>query len=94
MKYDLIGTEHGPQIEPHYCREWDGEKGCYGTNEYHGYTWDEVVEAYRSAMDRFAEQQVVAAAVKHSEEVPPEVLIEMQPCPECNCLRESPEQEG
>lgn len=40
-RYDICWRKHGPEIEPHYCREWDEHGGCYGTNPQHGYTWDQ-----------------------------------------------------
>lgn len=41
MKYDVVfrGREI-PQIEPHFCREYD----CFGTNEDHGFSWQEAKE--------------------------------------------------
>ena len=43
QRYDIVFGD-GPAIEPHFCREWDGDGGCYGTNPDHGYTWEEAVE--------------------------------------------------
>ncbi len=43
--YDLIFDEHsdyrGPYIEGHFCRVWEGDVGCYGSNPDHGMTFDE-----------------------------------------------------
>jgi len=44
-RFDVV---YGPQsdeavmyIEPHFCREWDDEGGCYGTREDHGYSFED-----------------------------------------------------
>jgi len=39
-KFDICYGE-APDLEYHYCREWDGDGGCYGTNPDHGCTFDE-----------------------------------------------------
>lgn len=42
IRYDVIYTGFkGPYIDFHFCREWDGDKDCYGTNPDHGFTWEE-----------------------------------------------------
>ena len=40
-RYDIIYTGNSIEIEPHFCRIWDENGGCYGTNEEHGMSWDE-----------------------------------------------------
>ena len=40
-RYDVIYAEHHTYVEPHFCREWDGDGGCYGTNPNHGETWED-----------------------------------------------------
>lgn len=40
-RYDVVRKENSCYPELHYCRDWDGTKGCYGTNLDHGYTWKE-----------------------------------------------------
>ena len=50
-RYDIIYTGNSIEIEPHFCRIWDENGGCYGTNEEHGMSWDEakrhVIEYYK-----------------------------------------------
>lgn len=45
MRYDVVYYQHGGAgIDSHFCREWDDDDGgCYGTNETHGYSWEEAV---------------------------------------------------
>jgi mannose/cellobiose epimerase-like protein (N-acyl-D-glucosamine 2-epimerase family) len=59
-RYDVI---YGPaanecRVESHFCREWDTEGGCYGTNPGHGFTWEEaramVAEFYKRLSDEWA----------------------------------------
>ncbi len=61
MKYDVIYAEHHAYVEPHYCREWDGDRGCYGTNEDHGFTWEEarkyVVEYHMTEATRWGQEE-------------------------------------
>lgn len=40
-RYDICWRQHGPAIEPHYCREWDENGECHGMNDKHGFSWDE-----------------------------------------------------
>lgn len=42
--YDISYRDTGMDIEPHFCRCWDEDEGCYGTNPEHGYTWAEAVQ--------------------------------------------------
>ena len=44
-RFDLSYGEHGASIDYHFCREWDGDDGCYGTNTNHGMSFDEAKEA-------------------------------------------------
>jgi hypothetical protein len=49
VRYDIVYTKDGPKIEPHFCRQWDEDGGCYGTNPLHGYSKeqaDEIVNLY------------------------------------------------
>lgn len=41
MRFDLVFCEGAVTIEPHFCRQWDSEGGCYGTNETHGLSLDD-----------------------------------------------------
>ena len=46
QKYDVIfAVEDEVRIEPHFCREWDEDGGCYGTNPEHGATWEQACES-------------------------------------------------
>lgn len=42
-RYDVIygPSESDCRIEPHFCREWEGDLGCYGSNPDHGFTWED-----------------------------------------------------
>ena len=44
QRYDVISDEHGVHIDYHFCREWDGDVGCHGTNPDHGFTFEEAQE--------------------------------------------------
>ena len=39
--FDISYGEHGPSVDFHFCREWDEDGGCYGTNRKHGLSWEE-----------------------------------------------------
>ena len=43
-RYDVIYNGDRVTIGPHFCREWDDDGGCYGTNPNHGYTLEEACE--------------------------------------------------
>ena len=52
-RWDVV---YGPKarqcyIQPHFCREWDRDGGCYGTNPDHGCSFEEardiMVEYYK-----------------------------------------------
>lgn len=40
-RYDIVWNEYGPSIQLHFCRDWDEEGGCYGTNRDHGMSFGE-----------------------------------------------------
>lgn len=41
-RFDLrYGREGGLDIDLHFCRDWDADGGCYGTNPHHGLTFEE-----------------------------------------------------
>lgn len=42
-RFDVI-YRGGPSVEPHFCREWDEDGGCYGTNPDHGLSWTEACD--------------------------------------------------
>ena len=39
-RWDIIWNG-SPNIERHYCREWDADGGCYGTNPNHGFSYND-----------------------------------------------------
>ena len=43
-KFDICYHENHVTIEPHFCREWDENGGCYGTNLDHGFTLQEAID--------------------------------------------------
>lgn len=44
LKFDVIYDGDKATIETHFCREWDENGGCYGTNPEHGFTLDEACD--------------------------------------------------
>lgn len=47
-RFDIVHHDHGGlSIDYHFCREWDGDVGCYGTNPDHGYSFKEVAADMR-----------------------------------------------
>lgn len=43
----------GCSLSYHFCREWDNDEGCYGTNPNHGYSFEEA----KQEIVRFYERQ-------------------------------------
>jgi len=41
QRFDVLYRGDGATIDYHFCRSWDGDKGCYGTNMSHGRSWEE-----------------------------------------------------
>lgn len=62
IRYDVIygPGEHQCAVAEHFCREWDDNGGCYGTNPTHGFTWEdaraEVAEFYARLSKEWAEK--------------------------------------
>lgn len=50
-----IEFKEWPTVEPHFCREWDEDEGCYGTNPNHGYSWVEACRGIATELRRMAE---------------------------------------
>ncbi len=46
--FDVVYGEHGISIDYHFCREWDQDGGCYGTNPNHGFSFEEAREMVAS----------------------------------------------
>lgn len=61
-RYDIAWREHGPSIEPHFCREWDETGGCYGTNPDHGMSLE---DACASVADWHEEQARLYRSGEH-----------------------------
>lgn len=53
-RYDILYSGSGITIEPHFCREWECERGCYGTNPNHGYTWEDACDQIAEDFERQA----------------------------------------
>lgn len=51
-RFDVIYRGNDVSIDHHFCREWDGDRGCCGTNPHHGMSFDEarqeVAEFYQA----------------------------------------------
>ncbi|MBZ9807721.1 hypothetical protein [Mesorhizobium sp. ESP-6-2] len=43
-RFDIEYVGDGATISAHYCREWDENGGCYGTNPDHGYSFEEACD--------------------------------------------------
>ncbi len=56
-KYDIVYVNGVAHIEHHYCREWAGYEGCYGTNPDHGLSWQgakkQMIAYHQSEIDYF-----------------------------------------
>ena len=57
QRYDIIYDQNGVHLEYHFCRSWDEDGGCYGTNPNHGYSLedaaDEIARHYQSLADEW-----------------------------------------
>ena len=72
-RYDISWDEKGPSIVQHFCREWDGDVGCYGTNHDHGYSFDEAKE---EVARWYADQAIYWRGRTEAEEFPPLVMCD------------------
>lgn len=54
MRFDVVYLDDKCTIEPHFCREWDENGGCYGTNPDHGYSFEEACDQVASFHEREA----------------------------------------
>ena len=54
-RFDVIYDEKGVHIDYHFCREWVGDEGCYGTNDTHGFSFEEA----REHLVKWYEEEVV-----------------------------------
>lgn len=61
MRFDVCYHADHVTIEPHFCRSWDDEGGCYGTNPNHGYSFeeacDQVAEWYESQAELWRKRE-------------------------------------
>lgn len=78
MTYDIT---YGPgpndvDITAHFCREWEGDKGCYGTNPDHGFTWEEAREEVAAWFDA---QAAYWRSRTEAEHFPPMVMDDELP---------------
>lgn len=55
-RYDVVYTAHGVTIDTHFCREWDENGGCYGTNPDHGLSHSEACEEVAQWHERQAKE--------------------------------------
>lgn len=44
QRFDIVHHSEHTTIEPHFCRDWDDQGGCYGTNPDHGYSFEEACD--------------------------------------------------
>lgn len=54
MRFDVCYHSDHATIEPHFCREWDEDGGCYGTNPDHGLSFDEACDEVAAWHEREA----------------------------------------
>lgn len=61
QRFDVVYKDNSCTIEPHFCREWDESGGCYGSNESHGYSFEEacriVSDWHKSEAEEWAQQR-------------------------------------
>ena len=38
-RLDIVWRGNDVSLDYHFCREWDGDNGCYGTNPDHGHSF-------------------------------------------------------
>lgn len=43
-RFDIIYDQDGAHIDYHFCRVWDQDGGCYGTNPDHGFLFREACD--------------------------------------------------
>ena len=58
QRFDIVYTERGPEVEPHFCRDHD----CFGTNTDHGMTLEEAAE---EIADWYSEQAALYSTMTH-----------------------------
>jgi hypothetical protein len=54
-RFDIVWRGDDASIDYHFCRSWDGDRGCYGTNPDHGFTFDEAKKQIADHYRRRAE---------------------------------------
>lgn len=47
LRFDVVHDQHGCHIDHHFCRQWDGDVGCYGTNPEHGMSFEQARDHVR-----------------------------------------------
>ena len=56
-RYDVNFYKDHCTVTPHFCRDWDENGGCYGSNENHGYSWEDaranVIAFYEGQVSRW-----------------------------------------
>jgi len=55
-RFDVVYRAHDVIIEPHFCREWSENGGCYGTDPDHGYSFDEACDIVAQWYEEQAKQ--------------------------------------
>jgi hypothetical protein len=73
-RFDVIYRGDRVSVDYHFCREWDAEGGCYGTNPHHGCSFEEakasVAEWHEDQAKRWREmtykkEMNEAATIRH-----------------------------
>lgn len=54
QRYDVVFYSDKATIVPHFCRDWDSDGGCYGTNPDHGLSLDDACKEVADYYQRLA----------------------------------------
>lgn len=54
-RFDVTYGPNDVRIDYHFCRDWESDKGCYGTNPNHGYTFEKARELVAEWFEQRAE---------------------------------------
>jgi hypothetical protein len=57
-RFDVIydGLNNLPHIDYHFCREFDGDQGCFGTSPHHGCSYEEAKQEIINHLITLTEQ--------------------------------------
>jgi hypothetical protein len=67
-RFDVSYGKDDARLDYHFCREWDDDGGCYGSNPSHGLAFDdakEIVAQYYEARARAWRELTLAEFKRH-----------------------------